>query len=265
MVKNLTKFLFLILVITSFSSHAFAADYCKKYKLGWNFTCDSKVEEKEVDKDVKKDAKQSKEDQSDYAEQLARIKQTLEDKKAKAVIYPTEDNIKDYMSYQQKALDRSGIFADQWRRVLWKNPELDYTQKRPVSKVGKESWIDQRNQDVTDTIKNINERYGIFFLFNSTCPHCHRYSPILKSFQEKYGITIMPVSMDGGALPEWDNIMVNRGQVERMGIEVNSVPATILFDKETRQVLPVGFGVLSHSELEERIYAITKLGVGDDF
>jgi conjugal transfer pilus assembly protein TraF len=261
MARNLIKFL--LLVIIPLSSNA--SDYCSKYKLGWNFTCDSKVEEKEVDRDVKKEAKQSKEDQSDYAEQLARIKQALEDKKAKAVIYPTEENIKDYMAYQQKALDRSGVFADQWRRVVWKNPSLDYTQKRPVSKVGKESWIDQRNKDVGDTIRNINDRYGIFFLFSSTCPHCHRYSPILKSFQEKYGITIMPVSMDGGALPEWNNIMVNRGQVERMEIEINSVPATILFDKETRQVLPVGFGVLSHSELEERIYAITKLGVGDDF
>jgi hypothetical protein len=43
------------------------------------------------------------------------------------------------------------------------------------------------------------------------------------------------------------------------------VPATVLFDKETRQIIPVGFGVLSHSDLEERIYAITKLEVGDDF
>lgn len=265
MVKHLIKvFLFFLIIFTS-SAKADESNYCAKYKLGWNFTCDSKIEEEISVKEVKKDLTKQKEDQSDYAEQLARIKQTLEDKKAKAVIYPTEDNIKDYMSYQQKALDRSGIFADQWRRVLWKNPELDYTQKRPVSKVGKESWIDQRNQDVADTIKNINERYGIFFLFLSTCPHCHRYSPILKSFQDKYGITIMPVSMDGGLLPEWDNVMVNRGQVEKMGIEVSSVPATILFDKETRKVMPVGFGVLTHSELEERIYAITKLEVGDDF
>jgi conjugal transfer pilus assembly protein TraF len=244
-----------------FSSAAYAKyDYCKEYGLGWNFYCqdEQKAEQEKTDKKIP-------ENQDDYAEKLAEIKQTLENKKAKAVIYPTEDNIKDYMAYQQVILNQSGTFADQWRRVLWKTPDLDYTLKRPVSKIGKESWIDQRNIDVASTIRHINERYGIFFLFRSDCPHCHRYSPILKSFQQKYGINIMAVSMDGGGLPEWENFTVNNGQIARMGIEVQAVPATILFDKVTRQVVPIGFGVLSHSDLEERIYAQTKLEVGNDF
>jgi hypothetical protein len=59
--------------------------------------------------------------------------------------------------------------------------------------------------------------------------------------------------------------MINKGQISKMGIEVEAVPATILFDKTTKRVMPVGFGVLSHSDLEERIYAVTKLEVGDDF
>ena len=75
----------------------------------------------------------------------------------------------------------------------------------------------------------------------------------------------MPISMDGGGLPEWPNFMVNNGQITKMGITETSVPQTVLFDKDSRQVIPVGTGVLSHSELEERIYAITKLEVGDDF
>jgi conjugal transfer pilus assembly protein TraF len=75
----------------------------------------------------------------------------------------------------------------------------------------------------------------------------------------------MAISLDGGALPEWKNFAVDNGQIERMGMEIKSVPATILFDKETRELIPVGFGMLSHTELEERIYATTKLEVGDDF
>jgi len=260
MARNLIRSLLLLLCITDVA-YAKKADYCSEYGLGWNFYCQ---DEKEKESSNKKEQSSSK-NQDDYAEKLAHIKKTLEEKKAKAVIYPTEDNIKDYMAYQKTVMDRSGVFADQWRRVLWKTPDLDYTLKRPVSKVGKESWIDERNKDVASTIRHINDRYGVFFLFSSTCPHCHRYSPILKSFQEKYGITIMPVSMDGGGLPEWGNFMVNTGQIARMGITETAVPQTLLFDKETRQVLTVGTGVMSHSELEERIYAITKLEVGSDF
>jgi len=253
---------FLVFFVFLSSSSYAKSNFCSDYGLGWHFYCqDQKKEEQEKVTETK----QVPENQEDYAEKLAEIKKTLENKKSKAVIYPTEENIKDYMAYQQVILNQSGTFADQWRRVLWKTPDLDYTLKRPVSKVGKESWVDQRNLDVADTIKHINDRYGIFFLFSSTCPHCHRYSPILKSFQQKYGIKIMAVSMDGGGLPEWDQFMVNTGQVAKMGIKVEAVPATILFDKTTRQVIPVGFGVLSHSELEERIYAQTKLEVGNDF
>ena len=135
-------------------------------------------------------------------------------KKAKAIIYPTEKNIKDYMSYQKMVMDRSSNFADVWRRTLWKTPELDYTLFRPTSKMAKEAWVDNRNEDVSQTIKNINERYGIFFIFRGDCPYCHKFAPILKSFQEKYGITIMPVSMDGGSLPDWQKFLVNKGQVE---------------------------------------------------
>lgn len=260
MARHLTKFFLIVLFTTS--AYAKGPNYCREYGLGWNFYCQ---DEKKEEVATKEDKKSIPEDQDDYAEKLAQIKKTLEDKKAKAVIYPTEDNIRDYMAYQKTVMDRSGTFADQWRRVLWKTPSLDYTLKRPVSKVGKESWIDERNKDVASTIRHINDRYGVFFLFSSTCPHCHRYSPILKSFQEKYGITIMPVSMDGGGLPEWGNFMVNTSQIARMGITETSVPQTLLFDKETRQVLTVGTGVMSHSELEERIYAITKLEVGSDF
>jgi len=255
-----------IFILLSQEAHAKKPNYCAEYGLGWNFYCqDEQKEEAKEEKIEPKKLIEAPQNQEDYAQKLAEIKKTLDDKKAKAVIYPTEDNIKDYMAYQKTVLDRSGTFADQWRRVLWKTPTLDYTLQRPVSKVGKESWIDKRNSDVENTVRNINDRYGVFFLFSGSCPHCHRYSPILKAFQQKYGISIIAVSMDGGSLPEWPKFMVNRGQIARMGIDNNTVPATLLFDKKTRKIIPIGFGVLAHSELEERIYAQTKLEVGDDF
>lgn len=269
--RPLTKYILLFTLtlstLLSSTAHAKKPNYCAEYGLGWNFYCQDEQKE-EVKEELKPEPKklvEAPQNQEDYAEKLALIKKTLDDKKAKAVIYPTEENIKDYMAYQKTVMDRSGTFADQWRRVLWKTPTLDYTLQRPVSKVGKESWTDKRNADVENTVRNINERYGVFFLFSSSCPHCHRYSPILKAFQQKYGISIMAVSMDGGGLPEWPKFMVNNGQIARMGIDNNTVPATLLFDKKTRKVIPVGFGVLAHSELEERIYAQTKLEVGDDF
>ncbi len=262
--KNSLKLLILLGIAVALPNNIFASErtssYCQEYGLGWHFYCQEKK-----DQEKGTDGQNQSPNQEDYKEKLAQIKQTLEDKKAKAVIYPTPENLKDYMNYQKTVMDRSSNFADVWRRTLWQTPELDYTQFRPTAKMAKEAWVDKRNEDVSETIRKINDRYGLFFIFQGSCPYCHKYAPILKSFQEKYGITIMPVSMDGGGLPGWDKFLINKGQVEKMGLTTPAVPATVLFDKETRKFIPVGFGVLSHSELEERIYAITKLEVGNDF
>jgi conjugal transfer pilus assembly protein TraF len=75
----------------------------------------------------------------------------------------------------------------------------------------------------------------------------------------------MPISLDGEGLKEWQNILINKNHLNVLGINIEAIPATILFDKISKKTIPIGFGVLSHSELEERIYATTKLEVGDDF
>ncbi len=261
---NKAKYIFLtLLFVILVQKPAFSSSYCDEYDLGWHFYCS---DGKKIDKKPKKQiTKKVKQDHSNHQEQMAKMKEVLDEKKSKAIIYPTEANVRDYMQYQKMVLDKSSTFADVWRRVVWKNPSLDYTMKRPVSKMGKEAWIDNRNSDTIKTIKNINKRYGVFFLFRSDCPFCHKYSPILRSFQKKYKISIMAISMDGKSLPNWPDFMVDRGHVKKMGLKLQAVPATLLFDKKTRKVIPIGFGVLSHSDLEERIYATVKLEVGNDF
>ena len=44
-----------------------------------------------------------------------------------------------------------------------------------------------------------------------------------------------------------------------------TVPATLLFNNDTKEVIPVGFGILSHQELEQRIFTLVNLEVGDDY
>ena len=105
-------------------------------------------------------------------------------------------------------------------------------------------------------MQTLNQRYGLFFFYSSGCSFCHKYSPILKVFADTYGIEVMAISMDGGVLPEWPNTAVNQGRAERFGLAGKGVPATVLFDNQTKTLIPVGFGLLTISELEERIYTL---------
>ena len=43
------------------------------------------------------------------------------------------------------------------------------------------------------------------------------------------------------------------------------VPALVLFDVQTKKVIPVGFGVMAEDEMAERIFALTALEPGHDY
>lgn len=239
---------------------------CQVNKLGWHFHCKTPKKKKKAKPNkppaeikppvVKKTARQ----------QLDQFNVELEEAKALAVINPSADNLKAYILLHQRALNMSSDFADSWRRVQWTNPELDYLNSHPISSTGKEVWKEERKTRQEDTAKNINERYGVFFFYLSTCPVCHRYGPILKDFAERFDVTIQAVRLDEGAnLPSWPDSWVDGGQWDALGLTGQNVPMTVLFDKETKAVTPIGVGVMTHDELLNRIFVLTETEVGDVF
>jgi conjugal transfer pilus assembly protein TraF len=256
--------IFLIIMLFAGNLHFVLADstHCNTLQ-GWHFYCDA-PEDNEKKNDTKEIKEEIKPDEW-YVNKLKEIQSTLEIKKTKMVVEPSEANLKDYMAYQQMVLDMSSNVSDRWQRVQWKNPELDYTIKKPVSKIGKETYLDERKKEKQRTLEALSKRYGVFFAFRSDCPFCHKFAPVVKMLEEK-GFNIMPISMDGGFLPEFasNKTKMNNGELAKLGIEVNVVPALFLFDAKTNQVVTIGFGFMAFDEVEERIFLLTK-DVGEDY
>ena len=91
------------------------------------------------------------------------------------------------------------------------------------------------------------------------------FGPLLRAFALRHGLDVLAVSITGEALEGWPEAVPDQGQVERLGLADSPLPAVVLFDAATQQVLPVGFGVLAEDQLAERIFALTSLGAGHDF
>lgn len=235
--------------------------------VGWDFYCEGQAEPEEPEAPVTPTLRTHTPlpPEPDPREELKSIQEELEKRRALAILKPTPENLASYMAYQQEQVERASVFSDQWRRVLLDQPELDYTIRRPVSTLGKRVWQDTRREDTRRLLTSLNDRYGLFFFYTSNCAYCVAYSPILKAFATQYGIHVQAVSLDGGRLPEWPEAMVDSGQAMRLGLLDKPVPATLLFDKETRQVVPVGYGLLSQSDLEEKIYVQTGIELGQDY
>lgn len=239
--------------------------YCIENNLGWKFYCDDNLPEDEIQKPYDRIIKENGIEKS-YVEELENLQREFNETKAKAVLYPTEQNIKHYMYFQKMMFDRASLFSDIWRRTLWISPDLDYSQKRPTSNLGKNVWTLDREKKAVEVLKNIDKNYGIFFVYSTTCQFCAKYAQILLDFKRIYNIEIKGISIDGKFLPYWEkDSFINDGQLEQLGVDYRVVPITVLFDTQNQTIIPVGYGLMTHDEIIERIYIITKTKLGEDY
>lgn len=243
-----------------------AADYFERNAEGWFWYRDPAAEQAGEAKQISgadSEDSQTAESAVDPLDQLNRIQQTIARAEAKAVLYPTRENVTEYLRLNQWQLDQSSLFSDVWRRVVWQNPVLDYSLRRPVTNLAVHAYQDQRKNDRAVAVAQVAATHGLFFFFKGSCPYCHTFAPVLKQFSDAYGIEILPVSLDGGVLPDFPHPRTDSRVASELG--VSSVPSLFLVDPWQRNVIPVGSGVMSADELANRIYVLTQTEPGKDY
>lgn len=185
------------------------------------------------------------------------MQQRLDELKRVAVMNPTDTNLVAYMRYQRFVMNKSEVFAERWQRLVWTVPELDYGQSgRPTNSMAISAFDEQQQIRQAQVVRNLASTHGLLFIFRSDCPYCHRFAPILKRFEQEFGMTVFPVSLDGRGLPEYPNPQTDNGIATRLNASV--VPALYLTAPSKRQIRPVGFGVMALTELLERIAALAQ-------
>lgn len=237
-------------------SHAF---YCEERKLGTWFYCErpKPAPPQTVPHPPELDPSATV--------RLAAVTQRLDELKARAVLEPTAANVTAYIRYQREQLDRASTFADVWQRAMWQDPELDYTLQRPVSSLGKRAWLDNRKEEQDRALRQLSQRYGIFYFYAQSCGACEIFAPILKAAATRGGFDVVAVSMDGGPNRVFPNHVVDTGQHARMGLRSRATPALVLYDTATQRPIPIGTGILSQDEITQRIFALTNTQPGSDF
>lgn len=188
-------------------------------------------------------------------ETIEDLRQLLKDKEDLAVMHPTEENIKEYLEVWKVSQEKASFFADQWQRVVWKNPHLDYSINHPTTAMGLSVANQQQQQVRSDTMQTLAQKHGIIFFFRSDCPYCHAVSRVLKVMERQYGMDVIAASLDGGALPEYPNFKDGRNLAQKWQIQV--VPALFIANKQTSEHAPIGFGAMTLEEIVDRIYALT--------
>jgi conjugal transfer pilus assembly protein TraF len=185
------------------------------------------------------------------------MQQRLETLKRVAVMNPTDDNLMAYMRFQRMVMDRSQVFADRWQRLVWREPGLDYASDgRPTNTLAIAAFDQRQSEQDRAAVRQLATTHGLVFVFRSDCPFCHRFAPILKRFAQQHGLAVLAVSLDGGTLPEYPDARPDNGVAARLN--ARAVPALYLTQPSRREFRPVGFGMMSNTDLLERIAALAR-------
>ncbi|MDE0409926.1 MAG: conjugal transfer protein TraF [Alphaproteobacteria bacterium] len=231
--------------------------------LGWHFYCDRQEVEPSRAEPVPPPPPPGPAQSA--SERIEAMHKALEEARAEAILNPTTENVTAYLRLQQETLERAAAFSDAFRRTVWATPELDYTLRRPVGALAKQVWSDQRREDRDAALARLGERYGLIYLGHAGCAGCKVFGPLLRAFATRHGLDVLAVSLTGAALEGWPEAVADNGRAARLGLGNAPVPALVLFDTETKRVVPVGFGVMAEDQMAERIFALTALEPGRDY
>lgn len=201
--------------------------------------------------------------QEEALSQLETLQQELKEKRALAILSPTPENVAAYIDLQNQSMEKASVFSDIWRRVIWQSPALNYELKRPVNNAA----INIHKQEVKaaqlTTLQEISREWGIFFFFRSDCPYCHIMAQTLTLMSAEHDLTVIPVSLDGGGLPQYPNPRTDNGLASKLG--VSEVPLMVLGNIRDQRLVPIGSGVISSQEMIDRIHVLTATRPGETY
>lgn len=231
--------------------------YCQERRLGYWFYCTRPRQPEKVEP-------QPQEQQS-AASRLDAITAELRELKALAILEPSPANVTAYIRFQRRQLDQASLFSDVWQRAIWQEPGLDYTLQRPVSSLGKRAWQDNRKAERDGVMARLAERYGLFYFFAQSCGACEVMSPIVQGVANTWHIAVRAISTDGGPSRHFPRYTVETNQRAKMRLDPGVTPAVVLWDAAKGQAIPIGYGVMSADELQDRIYLLTAKEAGRDY
>jgi conjugal transfer pilus assembly protein TraF len=222
-------------------------DFYSQHSVGWHWYDDLK-EQEETQKPTNHPA------QNDPDVTVVQARQKITTALHKIIAEPTIENLQAYIALQEQLSDRAEKVADLWQQALLKNPKLNYSLTHPTNNVALQVYNDEEAKKKEAAIQAFAQQTGLFFFYRSTCGYCKRFAPIVKHFAEQHGMKIIPISLDGIALPEFPNSKTDSGQAEQFHVSVT--PALFAVNPYTNKAYPVAYGLTSETEIRDNIYKI---------
>jgi len=186
--------------------------------------------------------------------EIKKLREGVEEAKAKAILDPTEVNVRDYIALQNYVATKATMFSQVWQKILLDYPGLDLRVVSPTQSAIQSVVYDEKRKKESEVIRYFSERYGLLFFYRGENPLDNELARVVSTFVQENSISFIPVSVDGKVLEIFATGKVNNGQAEKLGIK--HFPALVLVDPGGKKIKPVNYGFISGAELRERFLQI---------
>ena len=171
----------------------------------------------------------------------------------KAIDDPSPENVQAYFLLQRVMMDKAQDFSDVSRRVVMGDPILDESNRRSLDPSTSRLQEDLSSKRRVEALNYVTSKAGIVYFFDSECDLCDNQAANLKHLQERTGIEVMAVSLDGQPLRSGyfaDNMTADQGQAAAMG--VSEGPALFLVAPPDKWIA-LAHSVITQEEAVTRI------------
>ncbi|WP_447874816.1 type-F conjugative transfer system pilin assembly protein TraF [Serratia fonticola] len=185
------------------------------------------------------------------SEQKKVIQQATREALDTAILYPSAENFRRFMTLQNFWTDRATDFTQTAKLARLKYPELDYNLKRSHNNGSVQARLTEEKKVQSAAVSQVAQQYGLFFFYRGNNAVDNLMAGVIRSFCEDRGINLMAVSVDGKISDQLPQSRPDSGQAEKMN--VMHFPATFLVDPRTHQWQPLAWGFMSHDDLDNQI------------
>lgn len=230
----------LLVFANSALAFKFTPEICQKYGLGKNWYCaESDKKEKEISADDLMSSSLSPE------QKAYQLNQLWETQRQRAVITANRQDIESFLQTHNLIINKGIDFAKVTQNLIENSPILANSESY-YKNLSDQKIKEEEKQEI---LKNAHKRYGLVFIYSSTCQYCHKQLPILLELQSK--IRVMGISTDGNYFADLNENITDENIVNDSIVQ--AFPTILLLDKKRPTKIFISKGLTSLETLEEKI------------
>lgn len=168
---------------------------------------------------------------------------------ARAILDPTQENIKAYRDAIRLFTDKSARVSMLIATQDFQDPNA-YSSKFAYNGAGLQYDLQKEREQNADIIKTV----GLFYFTAQNCRYCVLEANELKRLEDNFGIRVKVISMDGSNLPQYPDPWPDNGFAANLGVKAPG--ALIAFDTTKNKAITVGYGYFHYDEIISRLHEL---------